>query len=61
MPRFMLEVHAHTLCMNYRSYAVTRRTVFFPEKSELGWQVSAKIGVRLTAKYFRLTNLKTTI
>ena len=25
MPRFMLEVHAHTLCMNY---PVIRRTVF---------------------------------
>ena len=38
----------------YRSFSVIRH-MFFPEKSVLGWQVSAKIGVRLIAKYFRVT------
>ena len=28
---------------------------FFQEKSVFGWQVSAKIGVRLIAKYFHVT------
>ena len=38
----------------YRSYSVIRRTVF-SKKSVFRWQVSAKIGVRLIAKYFRAT------
>ena len=37
--------------INYRSYSVIRRTVF-SRKICLGWQVSAKIGVRLIAKYY---------
>ena len=40
-----------------RSYCVT---VFFQEKSVFGWQVSAKIGVRLIAKYFHTTKEKDT-
>ena len=41
--------------MTNRSYPVILGARFFRQKSVFGWQVSAKIGVHLIAKYFRAT------